>query len=61
MMIFLIHNPIEEVGTSTLEVIPPNGRILHIPIRSDSPNPNITQASVSLLGFDSSVDPNKRD
>ena len=48
-------NPIEVVlGTSTLEVIPANGQS-PFSIRSDSPNPNITQASVSLLGFDSSV------
>ncbi len=48
-------NPIEVVhGSSTLEVIPASGES-PFSIRSDSPNPNITQASVSLLGFDSSV------
>lgn len=48
-------NPIEVVqGTSILEVIPSNGKS-PFSIRSDTPNPNITQASVSLLGFDSSV------
>lgn len=48
-------NPIEIVeGTTTLEVIPKNGQS-PFAIRSDTPNPKITQASVSLLGFDSSV------
>ncbi|MFQ5782958.1 MAG: hypothetical protein ACE5GR_07895 [Nitrosopumilus sp.] len=48
-------NPIEVVqGNTTLEVIPPKGES-PFSIRSDTPNPNITQASVSLLGFDSSV------
>ncbi|MCV0431069.1 hypothetical protein [Nitrosopumilus sp.] len=48
-------NPIEIVqGTSTLEVIPANGKSTYS-IRSETPNPNITQASVSLLGFDNSV------
>ncbi|MFQ5476700.1 MAG: hypothetical protein ACE5DT_06685 [Nitrosopumilus sp.] len=41
-------------GYSTLEVIPANGQS-PFAIRSQTPNPNITQASVSLLGFDSSV------
>ena len=40
-------------GRTTLEVIPPNGES-PFAIRSETPNPNITQASVSLLGFDSS-------
>ena len=48
-------NPLEVVqGSSTLEVIPAGG-MSSFSIRSDTPNPNITQASVSLLGFDSSV------
>lgn len=47
--------PLEAIiGFSTLDVIPPNGQS-PFAIRSDTPNPNITQASVSLLGFDSSV------
>ena len=37
-----------------LEVIPPNGQSTYS-IRSQTANPNITEASVSLLGFDSSV------
>ncbi|MHA7733993.1 hypothetical protein [Nitrosopumilus sp. S6] len=40
-------------GRTTLEVIPPNGES-PFAIRSDTPNSAITQASVSLLGFDSS-------
>lgn len=36
-------------GTTTLEVIPPNGRS-SFSIRSDTPNPNISEASVFLLG-----------
>jgi len=48
-------NPLEVIqGYATLEVIPPNG-ISPYSIRSQTSNPNITQASVSLLGFDSSV------
>jgi hypothetical protein len=51
--------PIEVVqGTTTLEVIPPNGKSTYS-IRSESPNPNITEASVSLLNFDSSVEKQK--
>ena len=47
--------PLEIVqGNTTLEVIAPNGKSPYS-IRSQTPNPNITQASVSLLGFDSSV------
>jgi len=42
------------IGYSTLEVISPNGQS-PFAIRSETPNPNITQASISLLGFDSSV------
>lgn len=47
-------SPLEVVqGYTTLEVIAPNGMSPYS-IRSQTPNPNITQASVSLLGFDSS-------
>jgi hypothetical protein len=42
------------IGYTTLQVIPPNGQT-PFAIRSETPNPNITQASISLLGFDSSV------
>lgn len=46
--------PLEVVqGNTTLEVIAPNGKSPYS-IRSQTPNPSITQASVSLLGFDSS-------
>ncbi len=42
--------PLELVqGKTTLEVIPPNGRS-SFSIRSDTPNPNISEASVFLLG-----------
>lgn len=45
--------PIEVIqGTTTLEVIPQNGES-PFAIRSATPNPNITHASISLLGFDS--------
>lgn len=48
--------PLEVVeGYTTLEVIPPNGQS-PFAILSKTPNPDITQASVSLLPFDSSVD-----
>ena len=40
-------------GYTTLQVIPPNGQS-PFAIRSDTANPNITKASVSILGFDSS-------
>jgi len=47
--------PLEVIeGKTTLEVIPPNGQS-PFAIRSETANPNITQASVSLLPFDSSV------
>ncbi len=47
--------PLEVVeGYTTLEVIPPNG-LSPFAIRSETPNPDITQASVSLLPFDSSI------
>ena len=52
-------NPIEvSVGHTILEVIPPNGQS-PFAIRSENPNPNITEASISLLGFDSSVEKQK--
>ncbi|BDQ30201.1 hypothetical protein [Nitrosopumilus zosterae] len=52
-------NPLEIVqGSTTLEVISANGKSPYS-IRSETPNPNITQASVSLLGFDSSVEKQK--
>jgi len=48
-------NPLEAIiGHTTLQVIPPNGQS-PFAIRSETPNPNITQASISLFGFDSSV------
>ena len=47
--------PLEVVeGYTTLEVIPPNG-LSPFAIQSKTPNPDITQASVSLLPFDSSI------
>jgi len=52
-------NPIEVTqGRSTLEVIPPNGQS-PFAIRSSTPNPDITQASISLLTFDSSEEKQK--
>jgi len=52
-------NPLEVVsGNTTLQVIPPNGQS-PFAIRSPTPNPDITQASVSLLGFDSSEEKQK--
>lgn len=46
--------PLEIVqDRTTLEVIPPNGES-PFSIRSSTPNPEITEASVFLLGFDSS-------
>ena len=45
-------------GRTVLEVIPPNG-ISPYSIRSPTPDPTITQASVSLLGFDSSEEKQK--
>ena len=51
--------PLEIVqGTTTLEVIPANGKSPYS-VRSQSPNPSISEASVSLLGFDSSVEKQK--
>ena len=47
-------SPLEVVqGRSTLEVIPPNSES-PFSIKSQTPNPDITDASISLLGFDSS-------
>jgi hypothetical protein len=55
----LTPTPLEIVqGTTTLEVIAPNGKSSYS-IRSQTPNLNITQASASLLGFDSSVEKQK--
>jgi len=52
-------NPLEVIsGNSTLQVIPPNGQS-PFAIRSSSPNPDITQVSVTLLGFDSSAEKQK--
>jgi hypothetical protein len=45
-------------GTSILDVIPSNGKSPY-EIRSQIPNTGITQASVILLGFDSSVEKQK--
>lgn len=48
-------SPIEIItGTTIHDVVPANGQSVFL-IRSSTPNPDITQASVSLLGFDSSV------
>ena len=52
-------NPLEVVaGQTVLEVIPANGES-PFAIRSETANPNITQASVSLGNFDSSEDKTK--
>jgi len=52
-------NPLEVVqGYSTLEVIPQNSKSPYS-IRSQNPNPDITQVSVSLLGFNSSTEKQK--
>ncbi len=52
-------NPLEiKEDKTTLEVIPPDGKSPFV-IRSTSPNPDITQASISLLGFDSSASKQK--
>ncbi len=52
-------NPLEVIqGRTILEVIPANGQSPYV-IRSQTSNPNITQASVSILGFDSSVEKQK--
>jgi len=53
-------NPLEVVnGHTTLQVIPPNGQS-PFAIRSETANPNITEASVSLLPFDIS-DPKEKE
>ena len=47
--------PLEVVlGSTTLEVIPSNGKSTYA-IRSQTPNLDITEASVLLLGFDPSI------
>ena len=52
-------DPLEVIqGTTTLDVVAPNGKSPYS-IRSSTPNPNITQASVSILGFDSSEEKQK--
>ena len=52
-------DPIEVVqGNTSLDVIPKNGMSPYS-IRSQTPNPNITQASVSLVGFNSSEEKQK--
>ena len=52
-------NPLEVVqGSTALEVIAQNSKSPYS-IRSQTPNPDITQASVSILGFDSSVEKQK--
>ena len=52
--------PIEVIeGQSILEVIPSNGQSPYV-ISSQSTDPNITHASISLLGFDSSIVKQKR-
>ncbi len=52
-------NPLEVVrGNTTLEVIAPNGKSTYS-IRSQTLNSDITQASVSLLGFNSSAEKQK--
>jgi len=48
-------SPLEVIqGSTILDVIPLNGQSPFV-IRSETPNPNITEVSVSLLGFDSAV------
>lgn len=52
-------NPLEVVqGNAILEVIPPNSKSPYS-IRSQNANSGITQASVSISGFDSSVEKQK--
>jgi len=51
--------PLEVVNKhTTIQVIPPNGQSPYA-IRSETANPNITQASVSLLSFDNSEERQK--
>ena len=53
-------NPLQVVnGHTTLQVIPPNGQS-PFSIRSETANPNITEASVSLLPFDISDPKDKK-
>jgi L-fucose mutarotase/ribose pyranase (RbsD/FucU family) len=48
-------SPLEVIqGSTILDVIPKNGQSPFV-IRSETPNPDISEVSVSLLGFDSSV------
>jgi hypothetical protein len=48
-------SPLEVIqGSTILDVIPLNGQSPFV-IRSETPNPDITEVSVSLLGFDSAV------
>jgi hypothetical protein len=48
-------SPLEVIqGSTILDVIPLNGQSPFV-IRSETPNPNITEVSVSLLGFDSAI------
>ena len=52
-------NPIESVeGTSVLDVIPAGGQSPYM-IKSNTANSSISEASVSLLNFDSSLDKHK--
>ncbi len=52
-------DPLEVVqGSTTFEVISPNGKSSYL-IRSETSNLDITQASVSLLGFDPSEEKQK--
>lgn len=52
--------PLEVIeGKSVLEVIPSNSKSPYV-ISSQSTDPNLTHASVSLLGFDSSIIKQKR-
>ena len=52
-------NPLEVIrANTTLDVIAPNGKSTYS-IRSQTLNSDITQASVSLLGFDSSAEKQK--
>jgi hypothetical protein len=48
-------SPLEVIhGSTILDVIPKNGQSPFV-IRSETPNPDISEVSVSLLGFDSAV------
>ena len=53
------NTPVEvTLGNTVLEVIPPNGKS-PFSIRSETNNSYISEASVSLLGFDSSIEKQK--